>query len=95
MTVTKDNLFNLRYTPRFLMMVDVKTLRLPADLNVPVLVGIGDEDELFTVEKVREFYDLVPGDQKEILVMKNTTHSQIPRESWMQVVDWLDRTFAD
>lgn len=93
MTVTKDSLFNLRYTPRFLMMLDVKTLRLPSDLNIPVLVGIGDGDELFTVEKVREFYDLVPGDQKEFLVMKNTTHAQIPLESWIQVVDWLDRTY--
>lgn len=95
MTVTKDSLFNLRYTPRFLMMLDVKTLVLPEDLNVPVLVGIGDADELFTVEKVREFYDLVPGDQKEFLVMENTTHAVIPLESWMQVVDWLDRTFVD
>lgn len=95
MTVTKDSLFNLRYTPRFLMMLDVKTLRLPADMNVPVLVGIGDGDELFTVEKVREFYDLVPGDQKEFIIMPNTTHAVIPRESWMMVVDWLDRTFAD
>ncbi len=95
MTVTEDSLFNLRYTPRFLMMLDVKTLRLPAEMNVPVLVGIGDEDELFTIDKVREFYDLVPGDQKEFLVMKNTTHAQIPRENWMQVVDWLDRTYVD
>lgn len=95
MTVTEDSLFNLRYTPRFLMMLDVKTLVLPEDMNVPVLVGIGDADELFTVEKVREFYDLVPGDQKEFLVMENTTHAVIPRESWMKVVDWLDRTFVD
>ncbi|OOG75335.1 alpha/beta hydrolase [Algoriphagus sp. A40] len=94
MTVTKDSLFNLRYTPRFLMMLDVKTLRIPSDLNVPVLVGIGDGDELFTVEKVREFYDLVPGDQKEFVVMPNTTHAVIPRESWIMVVDWLDRTYA-
>ena len=95
MTVTKDSLFNLHYTPRFLMMLDVKTLRLPANMNVPVLVGIGDGDELFAVEKVREFYDLVPGDQKEFVVMPNTTHAVIPRESWMMVVDWLDRTYAD
>lgn len=95
MTVTNDSLFNLRYTPRFLMMLDVKTLRLPAKMNVPILVGIGDADELFSVEKVREFYDLLPGDQKEFLVMVNTTHAVIPLESWMQVVDWLDRTYLD
>jgi len=95
MTVTKDSLFNLRYAPRFLMMLDVKTLVLPADLNIPVLVGIGDGDELFAVDKVREFYDLVPGDKKEFVVMPNTTHAVIPRESWMMVVDWLDRTYTD
>ena len=94
MTVTQDSLWNLRYTPRFLMMMDVSTLRLPENLNVPVLVGTGDQDELFEVEKVREFYDLIPGDQKEFLVMKNTTHAKIPRESWLQVVNWLDRTYS-
>jgi acylglycerol lipase len=94
MTTTKDSLFNFRYTPRFLLMIDVKTLRLPADMSIPVLVGIGDEDELFAVEKVRELYDLIPGDKKEFLVMKNATHAKIPRESWMQVVEWLDRTYT-
>src|SRR5690606_8760390 len=88
MTVTQDSLFTMRYTPRFMMMLDVKTLRLPEDMNIPVLVGIGDNDELFTVEKVKELYDLIPGNKKEFLVMKNTTHSKIPRESWMEVVDW-------
>lgn len=94
MTVTQDSLFTMRYTPRFLMMLDVKTLRLPQDMNIPVLVGVGDKDELFTVEKVKELYDLIPGSKKEFLVMENTTHSLIPRESWMQVVDWLDRYYA-
>lgn len=93
MTVTEDPLFNFRYTLRFLTMLDVKELRLPTDMNIPVLVGTGDQDELFEVEKVKEFYDLIPGDQKEFLVMENTTHAKIPRESWMQVVEWLDRTF--
>jgi len=94
MTVTKDSLFNLRYTPRFLMMLDVKTLRLQPGLDIPVLVGVGDEDELFTVEKVKEFYDLVPGNNKEFIVMKNTTHAVIPVESWMQIVDWLNKTYT-
>jgi alpha-beta hydrolase superfamily lysophospholipase len=77
MIVTKDSLFNLRYTLRFLTMLDVKELRLPATLNIPVLVGIGDQDELFDVEKVKE----------------NTTHANIPPESWQQVVTWLNKTF--
>ena len=94
MTVTKDSLFNLRYTPRFLMMLDVKTLRLPTNLDIPVLVGVGDEDELFTVDKVKAFYDMVPGNHKEFIVMKNTTHAVIPVESWMQIVDWINKTYT-
>ena len=93
MTVTKDSLFNFRYTLRFLTMLNVKELRLPKTLNIPVLVGVGDKDELFTVDKVKEFYNLVPGNKKEFIVMKNTTHAKIPVESWNQVVAWLDKTF--
>ncbi|MCE7054237.1 lysophospholipase [Algoriphagus sp. AGSA1] len=94
MTITEDSLFTMSYTPRFMTMLDVKTLRLPEGMDIPVLVGIGDEDELFTVEKVKELYDLIPSDKKEFLVMENTTHSVIPRESWMEVVGWLDRNYT-
>ena len=94
MTVTKDSLFNFRYTLRFLTMLDVKQLTLPKTLNIPVLVGIGDKDELFAIDKVKEFYDLVPGNKKEFLVMKNTTHAKIPVESWRQTVVWLDKVFG-
>ena len=94
MTVSPDTLFNFRYTLRFLTMMDVKQLRLPKDLNIPVLVGVGDKDELFEVDKVRAFYDSIPGNKKEFLIMKGATHAKIARENWEEVVDWLDRTFA-
>jgi len=76
------------------MMLDVKTLRLPAGLNIPVLVGAGDKDELFEIDKVRDLYNLVPGNKKEFLVMKNATHAKIPIESWEEVVAWLNKMFA-
>jgi len=94
MTVSPDTLFTFRYTLRFVTMMDVKKLRLPPSLNVPVLVGVGDKDELFAVDKVKDFYDLVPGDKKEFLVMKNTTHAKIPLESWEEVVAWLDKMYT-
>jgi alpha-beta hydrolase superfamily lysophospholipase len=93
MTVSKDPLFNFRYTLRFLTMLDVKQLRLPANLNIPVLVGVGDKDELFDIDKVKEFYNAVPGNNKEFLVMKNTTHAKIPIESWKEIVSWLNKNF--
>jgi alpha-beta hydrolase superfamily lysophospholipase len=93
MTVSTDSLFNYRYTLRFMTMLDVKQLRLPKDLDIPVLVGAGDKDELFEVDKVRDFYDSIPGNQKEFLIMQNTTHAHIPRESWEEVVAWLNKHF--
>jgi acylglycerol lipase len=93
MTVSDDTLWNYRYTPRFLTMLDVKKLRLPANLNIPVLVGVGDKDELFEVDKVRDLYNLVPGTKKEFFIMKGATHAKIPVECWEEVVTWLDLTF--
>ncbi len=93
MTVSKDTLFNYRYTPRYLTMLDVKTLRLPKDLNIPVLVGVGDKDELFAIDKVKDFYNLIPGNKKEFFIMKNATHAKIPLESWEEIVAWLNKTY--
>jgi pimeloyl-ACP methyl ester carboxylesterase len=94
MTLSKDTLFNFRYTLRFLTMLDVKTLRLPKGLNIPVLVGVGDKDELFEIDKVKDFYNLIPSNKKEFFIMKNATHAKIPLECWEEIVAWLDKTFA-
>lgn len=88
-----DPLFSYKYTFRFLTMLDVKQLHLPATMNVPVLVAVGDQDEMFDVQKVREFYDQVPQTDKEFLVWKGAKHADIKREHWEQIVDWLDRNF--
>lgn len=93
MTGINDSLFNFKYTLRFLSMLNVKELRLPLDLNIPVLVGVGDKDELFEVDKVKELYDAVPGNKKEFLVMHDTYHAKIPAESWQQLVVWLDKSY--
>jgi alpha-beta hydrolase superfamily lysophospholipase len=94
MTVSEDTLFTYRYTLRFVTMMDVKKLRLPKNLNVPVLVGVGDKDELFAIDKVKDFYNLIPGDKKEFFVMKNATHAKIPLESWEEIVAWLNKTYV-
>ena len=93
MTVSPDTLFTFRYTPRYFTMLDVKKLRLPNDLNIPVLVGVGDKDELFEIDKVKEFYDLIPSTKKEFFIMKNATHAKIPVESWQEIVTWLNKTY--
>ncbi len=93
MTGIEDPLFNFKYTLRFLKMLDVKELYLPGNWNIPVLVGVGDKDELFEVEKVRELYEQIPGSKKEFVVLKNTFHARFPDESWQELIKWLDNNF--
>lgn len=92
MTGTDDPLFNFNYTLRFARMVVRDELQLPTTLNIPVLVAVGDEDELFTIESVREVYDDVPGDQKDFLVLQGARHARFPAESWQQLADWVDKS---
>jgi acylglycerol lipase len=93
MTVASDSLWTYHYTLRFMTMIDVKKLRLPQGWNVPVLVGVGDQDELFSVDKVKEFYNMIPSNKKKFFVMQHATHAKIPVESWEEIVAWLDKTF--
>lgn len=93
MTGTDDPLFNFRYTLRFATMMDVKELKLPEQLNIPILVAVGDKDELFEIEKVKDLYNDVPGTKKEFLVLKDTYHAKFPDTSWEQLAEWLDKEF--
>lgn len=93
MTGSHDPLFNFKYTLRFLSMLDVTELILPESLNVPVLVAVGDQDELFTIESVEAVFDDVPGASKEFLVLQDTNHAAFPDASWQQLVAWLERNF--
>lgn len=90
MTGSHDPLFNFRYTVRFLTMMNVKDLVLPQSLNVPVLVAVGDKDELFTIESVQAVFDDMPGNKKTFLIFKETNHANIQNKDWQQVVAWLD-----
>lgn len=94
MVVSKDPLYNYSYTLRFVTLVPPKELKIFKDIHKPIMVGMGDKDELFTVEKGKEMYDLIPGNEKEYVVLKDTYHAKFPTESWQECVNWLDKTFV-
>ena len=91
MTGTDDPLFNFRYTLRFLTMLKMEELRLPDSMDIPILVAVGDKDELFEVVKVQELFQDVPGDKKEFMVLKDTYHARFPDKSWEALADWLEK----
>jgi pimeloyl-ACP methyl ester carboxylesterase len=95
MVKSKDPLYNFVYTLRFVSMLDVSELIFDEEPPMPVLVGVGDQDELFSVEAVRELYDSIPGNNKEFWVIKDAIHAKFPPACWNDLVQWLDKQEFD
>ncbi|MFW9955645.1 MAG: alpha/beta hydrolase [Candidatus Thorarchaeota archaeon] len=93
MTGLDDPLFNFRYTLRFIRLVDSKSLQFPGDLGIPIFVGVGDQDELFSIESVRELYDEIPAKEKEFYVQPGAKHAVFPEGSFKPLMSWLDNRF--
>jgi acylglycerol lipase len=73
--------------------IDSPNLTPRAPLEIPVLVGVGDQDELFSVESTRQFYDHLPTMRKEFFVIPGGHHAYLPPGSWGPVITWLKTQF--
>jgi acylglycerol lipase len=62
-------------------------------LQIPLLVGVGDQDELFSVDSTKEFFDKIPCEDKEFLVFPGGHHAFFPIGSWTPLVNWLSKKF--
>ncbi len=88
-----DPLFNFTYTLRFMRIVSFDTERFPDRLDIPVFVGIGDSDELFSVESCKELYEEIPSESKEFYVARGAKHAEFPEGSWSPLFDWMETNF--
>lgn len=97
MTGTDDPLFTFKYTPRFLRILSAqkfaKQYQFPDHLDFPVFVGVGEQDELFSVETTRAFFDEVPSANKEFQVIPGAKHAEYPKGSWTSLIAWLNTNF--
>ncbi|MGY5861848.1 MAG: alpha/beta fold hydrolase [Candidatus Thorarchaeota archaeon] len=88
-----DPLFNFRYTLRFIRMASHKDMNVPKELHIPFFVGIGDSDELFSVDSCRELFEEIPSDSKEFHIFPGGKHAKFPEGSWIPLVNWLGKAF--
>jgi len=89
-----DNpLFNFSYTYRFMKIVSLRDFTFPELGEMPVFVGIGDNDELFSVEDCRALFDEVPSTNKMFHIAVGAKHSEFPPGSWDPLGRWLDEQF--
>jgi acylglycerol lipase len=66
----------------------------PDVLQSPLLLGIGDQDELFSVDSTRAFYESIPSSSKEFMVIPGGHHAFFSKNSWVPLIDWLQRNFT-
>jgi len=74
--------------------IDSPNLTTSGTLDIPVLVGVGDQDELFSVDSSREVFASIHGDRKEFFVVPGGHHASFPPGSWDPVVAWLRTQFS-
>lgn len=73
--------------------IESPNLHLKAKLRVPLLVGVGSQDEIFSVDAAKEFFDGLDCDDKEFFVVDGAKHATFPRDASGRVTDWLGRKF--
>jgi len=102
-----DPLFNFKYSARFFTVLygvgafrftrtrgsDTPNLSFGGKLKVPLFVAVGEHDELFSAEGVREFCDGIDCDDKEFHVIPGARHAVWPKDAFTPLVDWLAGKF--
>lgn len=91
-----DPLFNFNYTLRFMRLIDTREMAAPEGLDVPVYLGIGENDELFAVEAAKELFNEIPvsSEKKIFHVIKDAKHAHFPDGSWDHLIEWVNNTFV-
>ena len=88
-----DPLFNFYYTYRFMKIVRLRDFTFPDLGNMPVFVGVGDNDELFSIEACQALHNEIPSQNKMFHVVKDGRHTEFPAGGWEPLGKWLDKQF--
>lgn len=73
--------------------IDSPNMVFSGALDIPVLVGVGDQDEIFPTESAKAFFDSIPGSRKEFIVIPGGRHAAFPAGSWAPLVAWLRKSY--
>jgi esterase/lipase len=72
---------------------NAKKLNFPDKFEIPIAIGIGEHDEIFSVESARSFFDEIPSETKMFIVLPGAKHAEFPEGSWKELINWLSSTF--
>ena len=74
-------------------LIDSPNLKFKQKLRMPLLVGVGEHDELFAPEFAKEFCEEIDCDDKEFFVIPGAKHAVFPKDAWGPLVAWLGKRF--
>ena len=88
-----DPLFNFKYTLRFMKIFSVASATFISDLTIPVILGVGENDELFSVDAARSLFEEIPSKNKKFIVLPGAKHAVFPDGAFKELIDWLTSNF--
>ncbi len=88
-----DPLFNFKYTLRFMKIFSADKLIFPSELKIPVILGVGENDELFSVDAARSLFEEIPSNNKKFIILPGAKHAVFPEGAFNELTDWLTSNF--
>jgi acylglycerol lipase len=73
--------------------IESPNLTVLGKVDVPVLVGVGDQDEVFSVDSTRAFFENLSASTKDFIVIPGGRHASFPEGSWGTIVAWVRHHF--
>ena len=75
-------------------LVGFKDLDLSEEIDCPILLGVGEHDELFSVESAQSLLDELPCKDKKFFIMPDAKHAvEFTEESFKETKSWLNTKF--
>ena len=89
-----DPLFNFKYTLRFMRLVSFQDLDFSEEIECPVILGVGEHDEIFSVESAQSLLDEIPSKDKTFFIMLGAKHAvEFSEEIFKDLKSWLIAKF--
>jgi alpha-beta hydrolase superfamily lysophospholipase len=90
-----DPLFNFNYTLRFMRLVSFQDLDFLEEIECPVILGVGEHDEIFSVESAQSLLNEIPSNDKKFFVMAGAKHAvEFSEEVFKDIKSWLSAKFS-
>ena len=90
-----DPLFNFKYTLRFMRLVGFQDLDISEEIECPIILGVGEHDEIFSVESAQSLLDEIHCKDKEFFIMPGAKHAvEFTEESFKEIKSWLITKFS-